>query len=136
MDSNNRFTNNGLMNSQVASFIPNACRRCHHGGCDVKVQDCGCLFHAVSVFDEDDRLTKFLYSKWDDVHCLYKQSILHCLHDFLLLIYFALSTSFISCLNILLRTPEMYEDNRQSNSNIMPCMPFSGSFSLSDANGL
>mmetsp|Transcript_55786 Transcript_55786/g.64420 ORF Transcript_55786/g.64420 Transcript_55786/m.64420 type:complete len:791 (+) Transcript_55786:97-2469(+) len=46
MDSNNRFTNNGLMNSQVASFIPNACRRCHHGGCDVKVQDCGCLFHA------------------------------------------------------------------------------------------
>jgi hypothetical protein len=44
----NGFMNNGFMNPHVASFIPNACRRCHHGGCDVKVTDCGCLFHAVS----------------------------------------------------------------------------------------
>ena len=46
---NNGFMNNVFMNpQQVTSFIPNACRRCHHGGCDVKVMDCGCLFHAVS----------------------------------------------------------------------------------------
>ena len=45
----NGFMNNVFMNpQQVTSFIPNACRRCHHGGCDVKVMECGCLFHAVS----------------------------------------------------------------------------------------
>ena len=46
---NGFMNNNVFMNpQQVTSFIPNACRRCHHGGCDVKVMDCGCLFHAVS----------------------------------------------------------------------------------------
>ena len=25
------------------------CKRCHVGGCDVKVLDCGCFFHAVSA---------------------------------------------------------------------------------------
>ena len=54
--SNGGFYQNGFvaMNTpqqqqQVATqFLPpNACRRCHSGGCDVKIQDCGCLFHAV-----------------------------------------------------------------------------------------
>jgi hypothetical protein len=30
-------------------ILPNACRRCHHVGCDVKVLECGCLFHAVRI---------------------------------------------------------------------------------------
>jgi len=38
---------------QVATFVqvPNACRRCQHGGCDIKIPDCGCLFHAVRTVD-------------------------------------------------------------------------------------
>lgn len=68
MEGNNRFTNNGLMNSQVASFIPNACRRCHHGGCDVKVQDCGCLFHAVSAFD--DRAKSYILNLMVFIVCI------------------------------------------------------------------
>jgi len=46
---NGFFSNGFSMNTQqqqVASFVPNACRRCHHGGCDLKIMDCGCLFHA------------------------------------------------------------------------------------------
>jgi len=35
-----------LQQQQMASHISNACRRCGHGGCDLKVLDCGCLFHA------------------------------------------------------------------------------------------
>jgi hypothetical protein len=31
------------------AFTPNGCRRCHSVGCDVKVMDCGCLFHAVRL---------------------------------------------------------------------------------------
>lgn len=39
--------NNGYAPSASLSFSPSACRRCQVEGCDVKVLDCGCLFHAV-----------------------------------------------------------------------------------------
>mmetsp|Transcript_18248 Transcript_18248/g.45343 ORF Transcript_18248/g.45343 Transcript_18248/m.45343 type:complete len:834 (+) Transcript_18248:232-2733(+) len=31
---------------QMQSFVPNACNRCGHVGCDLKIKPCGCLFHA------------------------------------------------------------------------------------------
>jgi len=31
---------------QMTSFAPNACHRCGHIGCDLKIKLCGCLFHA------------------------------------------------------------------------------------------
>jgi hypothetical protein len=36
------------------------CRRCGTVGCDVKVLDCGCLFHAVSLFGFDFFLSFFV----------------------------------------------------------------------------
>jgi len=33
----------------VMSFVPNACRRCHHIGCDIKIKDCGCSFHVRCI---------------------------------------------------------------------------------------
>ena len=57
----NGFMNNVFMNpQQVTSFIPNACRRCHHGGCDVKVMECGCLFHAVSSKSKSQSVSALL----------------------------------------------------------------------------
>ena len=38
---------------QMQSFVPNACNRCGHVGCDLKMKPCGCLFHAVSSSRRD-----------------------------------------------------------------------------------
>ena len=64
----NGFMNNVFMNpQQVTSFIPNACRRCHHGGCDVKVMECGCLFHAVSQSQKSQKVCLLLLCVTDNV---------------------------------------------------------------------
>lgn len=38
----------GAQPQQVTNFSPNACRRCGHDGCDIKIKPCGCHFHVVS----------------------------------------------------------------------------------------
>ena len=69
----NGFMNNVFMNpQQVTSFIPNACRRCHHGGCDVKVMDCGCLFHAVS---QQSQKSKCVCSALRNLERRYRENI-------------------------------------------------------------
>lgn len=46
----NNMNSTGFLPSIAASISPNSCRRCHHVGCDVRLMDCGCLFHAVRAF--------------------------------------------------------------------------------------
>ncbi|KAG7350410.1 hypothetical protein IV203_009770 [Nitzschia inconspicua] len=46
-------TMNGFISQAVASLTNNKCRRCQHVGCDLKVLDCGCLFHVrcIQIFE-------------------------------------------------------------------------------------
>lgn len=46
----NQMAVNGMKNPRHFYEPVEICKRCSHGGCDVKVKECGCALHAVSYF--------------------------------------------------------------------------------------
>ena len=122
-----------FVNSQAPSqFIPNAaCRRCHHGGCDVKIQDCGCLFHAVSGF-----WTEIIISH--RIKHMVQFSADRVVHKFIRRTLFSIFVCIISTIFsfFFMSNTEMHQNSRESDHNGVSYLSHSCPFSLLDANGL